>query len=120
MMRGIAFALLLAASPALAEPLTPEQAIRFHRSSGLAFSPDGKVLVCAVSGFENGKPRSHLWKRKESGELVPWTTADASDRAPQWSPDGKTVAFLSTRNGDAQIFVVLADSRESAVRAVTQ
>ena len=43
------------ASPAVAETLTPEQAIRFRRASGLAFSPDGKQLVCAVSGFENGK-----------------------------------------------------------------
>jgi dipeptidyl aminopeptidase/acylaminoacyl peptidase len=119
-MRWILLALALAVSTAGADPLTPEQAIRFHRASGLAFSPDGKQLVCAVSGFESGKPRAHLWKLGASGELGPWTTADASDRAPQWSPDGRTVAFLSTRNGNTQIFYVAADSGEAAVHALTR
>jgi Tol biopolymer transport system component len=111
---------VLLAAPASGDPLTPEQAVRFRRAGGLAFSPDGKQLVCAVSDFEDGKPRSHLWKLGAAGELVPWTTAAAVDRAPQWSPDGRTVAFLSTRNGAARIFFCAADSNESAVQALTK
>jgi dipeptidyl aminopeptidase/acylaminoacyl peptidase len=111
---------LLLALPASADPLTPEQAVRFRRAGGLAFSPDGHGLVCAVSGFENGKGRSHLWKLDATGEMKQWTTADAVDRAPQWSADGKYVAFSSTRNGAAQIFYAASDSGEDDVRALTK
>src|SRR5262249_26379315 len=110
LMRWMVIALLLMAAKAVAGPVTPEQAVHFRRASGLAFSPDGKQLVCAVSGFENGKPRAHLWKLGTSGELEQWTTADAADRSPQWSPDGKWVAFVSSRTGSAPIYFLASDS----------
>lgn len=119
-MRWVVVVLALAASSAAADPLTPEQAIHFRRAGSLAFSPDGKHLVCAVNGFENGKSRTHLWKWDGAGEMKQWTTADAVDRGPQWSPDGRTVAFLSTRGGSAQIYCVDADSGEGAVHALTK
>ena len=119
-MRWMVLALFLMAAKAVAGPLTPEHAVHFRRASGLAFSPDGKQLVCAVSGFENGKPRAHLWKLGTSGELEQWTTADAADRSPQWSPDGKWVAFVSSRTGSAQIYFLAADSGEAGVQALTK
>jgi dipeptidyl aminopeptidase/acylaminoacyl peptidase len=100
---------------------TAEQAIRFRRVSGLRFSPDGSTLVCVVSEFDKGMPRTHLWKLDASaGELRPWTSAAANDRAAQWAPDGKSIAFLSNRAGSSQVFSMVADSGEASVRALTK
>ena len=120
-MRPLIAALLLVslAGIASAAPLSPEQAVRFRRASGLTFSPDGSRLACVVSEFVDGKSRTHLWKL-EGAELVPWTNGTASDRAPQWSPDGSALAFLSTRAGGSQIHVMAPDSGDASVRALTR
>src|SRR5438477_11447439 len=69
---------------------TPEQAMHFRRVSGLSFSPDGSTLVSVVIEFDQGKPRTHLWKfEAAAGELHQWTQAQANDRAPLWRPDGR-------------------------------
>ena len=31
------------------------------------------------------------------------------DSAPSWSPDGRKIAFLSTRDGNSEIYVMNAD-----------
>jgi dipeptidyl aminopeptidase/acylaminoacyl peptidase len=45
--------------------------------------------------------RSHLLAVSlADGEPAPLTEGDANDRAPAWSPDGRTIAFTRTRNAD--------------------
>src|SRR5207253_1121130 len=41
------------------------------------------------------------------------TTAQARDASPQWSPDGRRIAFLSTRRGKPQIFLIPVDGGEA-------
>ena len=69
--------------------------------SALKMSPDGKSVV-----FETGKAdwdqqifRSELWLYRingNSGSLIQLTQS-GHDSTPQWSPDGKWIAFLSER-----------------------
>ena len=40
------------------------------------------------------------------GEARPLVTNPANDRSPRWSPDGRTLAFLSNRSGKNQIWIL--------------
>jgi TolB protein len=45
------------------------------------------------------------------------TDDPANDESPQWSPDGKTIAFVSERDGSSEIFVMNPDG--SGQKALT-
>jgi len=54
---------------------------------------------------------------RKGGESVQLTTGPHDDFAPSWSPDGKSIAFHSSRNGNRDIYVMRADG--TAVQQVT-
>ncbi|WP_394848063.1 S9 family peptidase [Pendulispora brunnea] len=94
--------------------LTPERAVRFRRISDLHFSPDGARLVFVVSEATGAAVETHLWMANIArGEIHPFTASPKSDRAPRWAPDGKSLAFLSNRNGEMQVYVVPIDGGEA-------
>jgi dipeptidyl aminopeptidase/acylaminoacyl peptidase len=41
------------------------------------------------------------------------TPGQATDSAPRWSPDGKTIVFVSTRAGKAQVYTIAVDGGEA-------
>jgi len=47
------------------------------------------------------------------------TTHGASDSDPVASPDGSQIAFVSTRDGDAELFVMHADGEAAGLRQLT-
>ena len=75
-----------------------------------AISPDGARVVYTVRQWETPQEpdadgsarresRTHLWRVRTNGEgaAVQFTFSDRSETAPAWSPDGHSMAFLSTR-----------------------
>ena len=101
-----------------ATSLTPEQAVKLRRPSGLSFSPDGGRLICVVSEFKESKMVRHLWLLEMGrGELRQFTFSQKSEWAPQWSPDGKALAFLSDRAGTTQLYLMNMGGGEA--RAIT-
>jgi dipeptidyl aminopeptidase/acylaminoacyl peptidase len=104
---------LVAAAPAAAAPLTPEQALnRVDLSgsgqTGLAVSPDGNRAAFVVVDAPEGKGRAqNIWLfDRQSGQTVALTHGTHVNRAPRWSPDGRTLAFLSNRAGAPQIYLL--------------
>jgi dipeptidyl aminopeptidase/acylaminoacyl peptidase len=72
-------------------------------------SPDGNSILYVVSqaDFEQNAYNSNIWKMPFiGGEPIQMTTSIKSDYHPRWSPDGKTIAFLSDREGESQIWLI--------------
>jgi serine/threonine protein kinase len=82
--------------------------------NGLSFSPNGKrvVLSLTVGGLRN------LWTYDfDRDTLTRLTFNRAWDNEPVWSPDGKHIAFASTRHGGRlNIYWMSVDGSDTAVR----
>ena len=81
-----------------------------YRTKGVgepAISPDGKTIVytVATNDWAAKKKTVALWRADADGANArPLTSGDARDEHPFFSPDGKTLAFVSTRSGEPQVF----------------
>ena len=81
-----------------------------YRTKGVgepAISPDGKTIVYSVAtnDWAAKKKTVALWRVGADGTNArPITAGDARDEHPFFSPDGKTLAFVSTRTGEPQVF----------------
>ncbi len=88
--------------------LTPELILTIRNISDAQVSPDGANIVFQVSrprrdDEKPGAAISELWMMSaRGGEPARFTYNDKNDRAPQWSPDGKWIAFLSQRGESTQ------------------
>ena len=77
--------------------------------SSLAWSPDSAELVYSMGGT--------LWRQRlDSGDALQLTDGPGLDYQPDWSPDGRRVAYASYADGALEIRVLdLASGRSSAV-----
>jgi dipeptidyl aminopeptidase/acylaminoacyl peptidase len=96
------------------DSLTPARAVRFRRVSDVRFSPDGARVACVVSESKEAGSESHVWVADvRTGEMRPFTSSEKSERAPRWSPDGRKLAFLSSRSGPTQVYAMPVDGGEA-------
>lgn len=99
-------------------PITPQDLWAMERVSGLELSPDGSTAAFVVQEWdvEKNKSTANIWLVPTAGgEPRKLTTAQASDGAPVWSPDGKRIAFTSKRGEDqaAALYVIRVDGGEA-------
>ena len=107
-------ALLFWAAAAAADTAKPPMTLDEFFSSveirKVRMSPDGHAVAIETqqADWEQNRFRNDLWLYRDDNAhpLVPLTRA-GHDRSPEWSPDGRWVAFLSDRDADAdQVWVI--------------
>ncbi len=88
---------------------TVEEMLKLRRVSDPQLSPDGRFVAYVVTdvSLEKNKRVGHLWTVPVAGgEPVALVPDDKPDTSPRWSPDGRRLAFLSTRDDGSQVWVV--------------
>jgi uncharacterized protein YjdB len=74
-----------------------------------AFTPDGSGLVFQAQRMVNGKPFLEIYSAALDGSGLKALTTDSLNQTPTVSPDGATIAFASTRNKNADIWLMSRD-----------
>jgi dipeptidyl aminopeptidase/acylaminoacyl peptidase len=94
-------------------PFLAADAVRLQDVSDPAVSPDGEwvAYVVRTSEVDQDRRQSDVWMARWDGSrAVRLThTAEESERTPRWSPDGRWLAFLSSRgdtNEAAQLWLL--------------
>lgn len=93
-----------------------EDLYRMKGISHLALSPDGTRLAFEVStsDLKAAKGNTDLWMLElATGTLRQLTATPGGERAPRWSPDGKTLWFHSARQGGNQLWALPLDGGEA-------
>jgi len=98
--------------------ITAEDLYDINVISGCQISPDGKQIVYAVQSVEkeSEKKFTHLWRiDTDEGKPQQLTLGKHSNANPQWSPDGKWIAFLSNRidGKQNQLFILPVNGGEA-------
>ncbi len=103
--------LLLLARPAPASDtgraFTLQDLYRVKSVAEPAVSPDGQTIVYSVAtnDWAAKKKTAALWRVNADGTNARQiTSGDGLDEHPFFSPDGRTLAYVSTRTGDPQLY----------------
>src|SRR5580704_5274922 len=118
---GFMGALLLGAGLAISSQEVAKHAITFddmiklHRIAEPQVSPDGKWVAYTVAtpDMEANRNASNIWMVSTSGGAAMQLTQSGHDSSPAWSPDGKKLAFLSSRAGESQMYLLSLEGGEA-------
>jgi dipeptidyl aminopeptidase/acylaminoacyl peptidase len=110
----LALSVLLSAQ-GVKRAITFDDMIKLHRVSAPQISADGKWAAFAVStpDMEANRNASNVWTVSTAGGEAMQVTQSGHDSSPAWSPDGKTLAFLSSRDGNSQVYLLSMEGGEA-------
>ena len=97
-------------------PMQKEDLFKLRFLNGAKLSPDGAKALYTVNKIDADadKEFSAIYLLDlSSGETRQMTSGRAVDGSAAWSPDGKSIAFLSDRDGSTQLHLLPADGGEA-------
>ncbi|MDO8897331.1 MAG: peptidase S9, partial [Bacteroidales bacterium] len=89
--------------------MTPEVLWSLGRIGEVVVSPDGTQVLFTLTyyGIEENKGNAELYLMNADGsDLKRLTHTPVGEYNPRWSPDGKTIGFLSAESGSMQLWVM--------------
>src|SRR5262245_18346949 len=105
-------AVAVASSAAAAgRPIAPADLLSMARISDPQLSPDGARVLYTVATPDMNANRlvRDVWVVTIATAEARNLTRNGREGGARWSPDGKTIAFLSTRSNGSQIYLMNAD-----------
>jgi len=106
---GIAFFACVIAALAQKQPFDVNALLQLKRISDPQISPDGRLVAFTVQAVDvaaNKKPQQ-IWIVPLTGGTPQQITHDGeNNQRPRWSPDSKTIAYISDRGGSQQIWMI--------------
>jgi len=122
----ILVAATLAMMPAAAQkaPFTAEAMMKLKRISDPSVAPDGSAVVYTVGevDLEKNAIDRQVWISPLAGGSARKVTSEGRNWGARFSPDSKRIAFLSTRSGSAQVWMMdaLGENPRQVTRLSTE
>ncbi|HSY33249.1 MAG TPA: S9 family peptidase [Verrucomicrobiae bacterium] len=106
---------IFAQDTASKRPITFDDLRSMHRVASPTVSPDGKWIAYSVAtpDMDANRNASNIWAVPATGGAAIQLTQSGHDSAPAWSPDSKTLAFISSRDGNSQVYLLSMEGGES-------
>ncbi len=110
------FLLLNISSAAAKRAFTIEDLYRVRGIEDLHVSPDGKTVLFTLQTSELAKAKrtKHVWLMDVDGKNArQFTFGEKGESSPAFSSDGEWIAFISSRDGDDNLYVISASGGEA-------